>query len=112
MGLGSKSRQKQTADICKQHPREKHRAQGELVEELFVEIEGASKNCDITRWGQFTDIKISGRRTLGAVTFNPQGGDVGSQGVLRINEKISRWVGSRVSKSFLQNHRKRSWKTW
>ena len=22
-----------------------------------MEIEGARKNCDITRWGQFTDIK-------------------------------------------------------
>jgi hypothetical protein len=27
------------------------------VEEFIVEIEGARKNCDITRWGQFTDIK-------------------------------------------------------
>jgi hypothetical protein len=57
MGLGTKSRQKQTADICKQHLREKYRAQGELVEEFIVEIEGAGKNSDITRWGQFTDIK-------------------------------------------------------
>jgi hypothetical protein len=27
------------------------------VEEFIVEIEGAPKNCDVTRWGQFTDIK-------------------------------------------------------
>jgi hypothetical protein len=27
------------------------------VEEFIVEIEGARKNCDVTRWGQFTDIK-------------------------------------------------------
>jgi hypothetical protein len=28
-----------------------------LVEEFIVECEGARKDCDITRWGQFTDIK-------------------------------------------------------
>ena len=28
-----------------------------LVEEFIVEFEGACKDCDITRWGQFTDIK-------------------------------------------------------
>jgi hypothetical protein len=28
-----------------------------LVEEFIVEIEGPPKNCDVTRWGQFTDIK-------------------------------------------------------
>ena len=57
MGLGTKSRQKQTADSCKQHLREKYRDQLGLVEEFIVEIEGAGKNSDITRWGQFTDIK-------------------------------------------------------
>ena len=57
MGLGTKSRQKQTADICKQHLREKYRDQRGLVEEFIVEIEGTAKNCDVTRWGRFTDIK-------------------------------------------------------
>jgi hypothetical protein len=57
MGLGTKSRQKQTADICKQHLREKYPDQQALVEEFIVEIEGASKSCDVTHWGQFTDIK-------------------------------------------------------
>ena len=28
-----------------------------MVEEFIVEIEGPAKNCDVTRWGQFTDIK-------------------------------------------------------
>ena len=42
MGLGTKNRQKQTADICKQHLREKYRDQRELVEEFIVEIEGAT----------------------------------------------------------------------
>ncbi len=57
MGLGTKNRQKQTADICKQHLREKYRDKLGLVEEFIVEIEGTPKNCDVTRWGQFTDIK-------------------------------------------------------
>jgi hypothetical protein len=57
MGLGTKNRQKQTADICKQHLREKYRDKLRLVEEFIVEIEGAPKNCDVTCWGQFADIK-------------------------------------------------------
>jgi hypothetical protein len=57
MGLGTKNRQKQTADICKQHLREKYRDKLGLVEEFIVEFEGARKDCDITRWGQFADIK-------------------------------------------------------
>jgi len=28
-----------------------------LVEEFIVEIEGPPQNRDVTRWGQFTDIK-------------------------------------------------------
>jgi len=27
------------------------------VEEFIVDIEGPPKNSDVTRWGQFTDIK-------------------------------------------------------
>ncbi len=57
MGLGTKNRQKQTADICRQHLREKYRDKLELVEEFIVEIEGSPKDCDVTRWGRFTDIK-------------------------------------------------------
>jgi len=57
MGLGTKNRQKQTADICKQHLRGKYPDKLGLVEEFIVEIEGHPKNCDVTRWGQFTDIK-------------------------------------------------------
>ena len=55
MGLGTKNRQKRTADICKEHLREKYRDKPGLVEEFILEIEG--KNRDVTRWGQFTDIK-------------------------------------------------------
>jgi hypothetical protein len=57
MGLGTKNRQKQTAELCKQHLREKHRDWLALVEEFIVEIEGPPKNCDPTRWSQFTDIR-------------------------------------------------------
>ena len=28
-----------------------------MVEEFILEIEGGPKNCDVTRWGQFADIK-------------------------------------------------------
>ena len=55
MGLGTKNRQKQTADVCKQHLRQKYREKLGLVEEFIVEIEG--KNCDATCWLQFTDVK-------------------------------------------------------
>jgi hypothetical protein len=41
----------------KQHFREKYWDNLALVEEFIVEIEGARKNCDVTRRGQFTDIK-------------------------------------------------------
>jgi hypothetical protein len=57
MGLGTKNRQKQTAELCKQHLRKKYRNRLALVEEFIVEIEGPPNNCDVTRWGQFTDIK-------------------------------------------------------
>jgi hypothetical protein len=57
MRLGTKNRQKQTADICKRHLREKYPNKLGLVEEFIAEIEGPPKNCDVTRWGQFADIK-------------------------------------------------------
>ena len=42
---------------CKQHLREKYADKLALVEEFIVEIEGPPQNYDLTRWGQFTDIK-------------------------------------------------------
>jgi hypothetical protein len=66
MGLGTKNRQKQTAAICKQHLREKYRDQRGLVEEFILEFEGAGKNCDVTRWDRFTDIKDIKKRCLSA----------------------------------------------
>jgi len=57
MNQGTKNRQKQTADLCKQHLRQKYPDKLPLVEEFIVEIEGPPKNADVTRWSQFTDIK-------------------------------------------------------
>jgi hypothetical protein len=37
--------------------REKYRDQRGLVEECILEFEGDRKNCDVTRWDRFTDIK-------------------------------------------------------
>ena len=54
MGLGTKNRQKQTADLCKQHLRQRYPDKLGLVEEFIVEIEGPPKNSDVSRWGQFT----------------------------------------------------------
>jgi hypothetical protein len=57
MGLGTKNRQKQTAELCKQHLRQKYPDKLRLVEEFIVEIEGTPQSSDVSRWGQFTDIK-------------------------------------------------------
>ena len=57
MGLGTKNRQQQTADLCKQHLRERHLDKLVLVEEFIHEFEGSGKERDITRWSQFTDIR-------------------------------------------------------
>jgi hypothetical protein len=64
MPLGTKNRQKQTAELCKKHLREKYADKLGLVEEFIVEIEGPAKNCDVTRWGQFRDVKNIDRELL------------------------------------------------
>jgi len=48
MSLGTKHRHKQTAEICKQHLRQKYPDKLALVEEFIVEIEGPSQKlrCD------------------------------------------------------------------
>jgi hypothetical protein len=46
-----------SADICKQHLREKYRDKLGLVEEFILEFEGTRENCDVTRWDLLTDIK-------------------------------------------------------
>ena len=56
MGLGTKNRQNQTADLCKDHLRTMYRAQLVLVEDFVREIEGVGNANDPTQWGQFTDV--------------------------------------------------------
>lgn len=56
MGLGTKNRQKQTADLCKEHLRATYPAQLVLVEDFIREIEGTGKAQDLEHWGQFTDL--------------------------------------------------------
>ena len=55
MALGTKNRQNETAQVCRQHLREKHKHQLALVEEFIVEIEGTGKNHDVAKWLRFSD---------------------------------------------------------
>jgi len=55
MALGTKNRQQQAAEVCKQYLREKHPENLGLVEEYIAEIEGTGKNHDVAKWGQFSD---------------------------------------------------------
>jgi len=57
MGLGTKNRQNQTAEVCKQHLRDNNKDKPGLVEEFILEFEGTGKSHDVTRWSQFADIK-------------------------------------------------------
>jgi hypothetical protein len=61
MGLGTKNRQKQTADICKQHLRERYRDQRGLLEEFILEYEGDRKNCDVTCAKRETNCRRAGK---------------------------------------------------
>lgn len=55
MSLGTKNRQQQTAEHCKQHLRQQHMDKLVLVEEFIHELEGLGKERDVTKWGQFSD---------------------------------------------------------
>ena len=57
MGLGTKNRQKQTADICKAASPGKIPGPAWASGRIHLEFEGDRKNCDVTRWDLFTDIK-------------------------------------------------------
>ena len=57
MALGTKNRQRQTAETCKQHLRQKYRDRLSLVEEFIAEFEGSGKDSDLTRWASFTDVR-------------------------------------------------------
>jgi hypothetical protein len=75
MGLGTKNRQNQTAETCREHLRTVHRAQLALVEEFIREIEGTPESPDVTQWGQFTDTS----RKVDAM-------------LERLDERFARWL--------------------
>jgi len=64
MGLGTKNRQNQTAELCKEHLRAKYPTQAVLVEDFIREIEGTGKANDPTRWSQFSDLSHSNEKLL------------------------------------------------
>jgi hypothetical protein len=66
MTLRTKNQPKQTAELCKQHLREKYPRKLGLVQEFIVEIEGPRPRCDLTRWSGFTDIKGIKKRDVPA----------------------------------------------
>lgn len=79
MGLGTKNRQNHTADLCKEHLRSTHVAQGILVEDFILEIEGSGKAKDILKWGQFTDMS----HDIGAMKE-------------RLDEQFTKWLNGDV----------------
>ncbi|MEI7958753.1 MAG: hypothetical protein WCI40_06565 [Verrucomicrobiota bacterium] len=79
MGLGTKNRQNQTADLCKEHLRATYGAQLVLVEDFIHETEGVGKAADPTRWGQFTDVA---RNTDAMLT--------------RLDEAFNKWLNGDV----------------
>jgi hypothetical protein len=79
MGLGTKNRQNQTADLCKDHLRQSYAAQGTLVEDFILEIEGSGKAKDILQWGQFTNMDRDQAAMLG-----------------RLDDKFNRWLKGEV----------------
>jgi hypothetical protein len=79
MGLGTKNRQNQTADLCKEHLRGSFASQGALVEDFILEIEGSGKSRDILQWGQFTNMDRNPAAMLS-----------------RIDEKFNRWLNGDI----------------
>jgi hypothetical protein len=76
MGLGKKNRQKQTAELCKQHLREKYQDKLGLVEEFIKEIEGPPATRDVTRWSQFSDIRDIKKESSKVSRLNSRTGSV------------------------------------
>jgi hypothetical protein len=79
MGLGTKNRQNQTAELCREHLRSAHATQGSLVEDFIREIEGEGKSRDILQWGRFTNMDRNAAAMCG-----------------RLDEAFSRWLRGEV----------------
>ncbi|MEY4483615.1 MAG: hypothetical protein RL693_1067 [Verrucomicrobiota bacterium] len=57
MSLGTKNRLAQNATRCREHLRQTHSDQLELVNEFIVETEGPDR--DASQWSKMTDLKRS-----------------------------------------------------
>ena len=79
MGLGTKNRQNQTADLCREHLRVTYAAQGVLVEDFIVEIEGSGKTRHILKWEEFTNMARDTTAMLG-----------------RLDEQFNKWLNGDV----------------
>ncbi len=79
MGLGTKNRQNQTAELCREHLRSAHASHGMLVEDFIREIEGEGKSRDILQWGRFTNMDRDPAAMFG-----------------RLNETFNRWLRGEV----------------
>ena len=77
MSLGTKNRQAQTAELCKQRLRDKYVDKLNLVEEYIREVEGTGKARDIAHWGSFTDIR-----------------GISDETIKRVEERFERWLNS------------------
>lgn len=62
MGLGTKNRQKQIADLCQEHLRSTHKEQLALVEEFISEFESGEEAPAC--WSRFCDLKRDNREML------------------------------------------------
>ena len=79
MGLGTKNRLNQTAEVCKEHLRGKYSLQRNLVEDFILEIEGTTKSKDILKWSQFTNLDRNVAEMLS-----------------RLDEQFTRWLNGDV----------------
>lgn len=67
MGLGTKNRQRQTAELCKEHLRSKYPAERALAEDYIREIEGPEETADPAQWQRFSDPSHSREKLLAAL---------------------------------------------
>jgi len=79
MGIGTKNRQNQTAELCREHLRSTYASQRTLVEDFIAEIEGIGKSNDILQWGRFTNMDRNTLAMLG-----------------RLDERFNRWLNGDV----------------
>ena len=79
MGLGTKNRQNQTAELCREHLRSAYPAQSGLVEDFILETEGSGKTKDPLQWAHFTNLARNNAEMFG-----------------RLDVKFRRWLNGEV----------------